>query len=977
MDKKLLDALNNLSYALEEISDALRSKDNNKPKSDTTQALQGGNLDKKVELIDKGIKKLLEDNKKILKNQETIIALSKNKSVEKDPLDKASDPGQKNRLKDGLASILMIAVGVLAIGMAFKLIGTVDFLSVIALALALPLVAMAFEEIAKMKDLKGAQMRNLILITVGMSTAILLSSFILSFVKPVGIFQLLTSIFIAGMFAAIAFSIDKLVSGLRNVKVTDLKSIAMMPIVLVAVSASIALSSYVLTLVRPVGIFKLFTAVFIAAMFGAISFGLGKLIKAFTEMKISPSDAAKAAILMPIVLVAISAAIAGSSLLLQMVQPVGIFKLFTAIFIAITFIPIAFALPFLAKAIKDIDIKKIVLLPIIMVAMALTIWLTSIIFNQVEKVQFGKLFNIIFQSITLAIVVISMSIALKFASKVPIGEAVKGGIVIIVIAAVIMATSKILSYGEYKSYPPIGWVVGVGLSLVAFTMAAIVLGSIAASGVGLVILGMGLPLILAMSATIVATSIILSKGQYNVAGILPWAISTAILFSTFVPILLVLGAVGVASTVLSAFGADPWEKAREMILQVAQTIVDVSFVLQKGSYKAGPNKEWAEGISIALGAFSPVYGMLVANKIMSAFGGGIGPEDFSKAIVTVSEGIIKAAKFFALPENTGVWGAHPTKEWAEGVGLAIGAFAPVYTALSENSGWISSGPTPEEMSQGIITISKGIVEAAKFFGSPENTGVFDLTKVPSKEWGEGVGGAIKAFMPALEYISKNTGILSGDGSEMLLNGLENTAIGIASASRELSKGKYEKTIPETWMKNVSNNIKMYVSLAKYLSDAGLSTFSVMTSILGMSKLADGYSKLAEGVSKLGTELDKIDTEKLIALKNLTGSIVLMSLMDSDQFESMMSSLEDKAKVFVDVINELDKGEKKEAKKGTKAAPSPSIKTTSKPGVASRTMNDLYSIMQQVDSKLAKISQTNDNISKYVDEIKGGDMNLKK
>lgn len=974
MDKKLLDALNNLSYALEEISDALQSKGDTKPKSPTTEALSSGKLDKKLELIDKGVKKLLSDNKKILKNQETLIALSKKKPVEKDPLDKATDPKQKNKLKDGLASIMMIAVGVLAIGIAFKLVGKVNFLSVIALALALPLVAMAFEKIAKMKDLKAAQMKNIILITVAMSTAIVLSSYILGLVKPVGIFKLITAVFIAAMFATVAYSIDKLVIGLRKIKITDMKSILMMPLVLVAISTAIALSSYVLQLTKPVGIFKLFTAVFIAAMFGAISFGLGKLLKAFTDMKVSPADAAKAALLMPILLVAISAAIALSSHLLYMVKPVGIFKLFTAIFIAITFIPISFALPFLSKAIEKIDMKKIVLLPIIMVAMALTIWLTSLIFNEVLTIPFGKLFNIIFQSVTLAVVVIAMSLAIKFASKVSIGDAIKGGVVILVVAVVIAAASQILNLGTYKNYPRLGWVLGVGLSLVAFTLAAVALGSIAMSGIGLAILAVGLPLILGVATTIVATSMILAKGNYNTPGLLPWAVSTALLYATFVPILLVLGAVGIASAVMSFFGPDPWEKARQMIVQVAQTIVDVSFVLQKGSYKGGPTKEWAEGISIALGAFSPVYAMLMKNQVMKIFGaGGVGPEDFNKAIRTVSEGIIFAAGLFA--SNTAAFVNGPPKAWAEGVGNAIAAFSPVYVALNNSKGWFTSGPTPEEMKVAIMTISQGIVDAANFFG--ENSSAFDLSKVPTKQWGEGVGGAIQAFMPALEYISKNTGIFSGDGSKLLLNGIKNTAKGIQISSIILSLGQYDKLIPESWMKNVSNNIKTYVQLAKYLSDAGLSTFSVMTAILGMSKLADGYSRLADGVSKLGTELDKIDTEKLIALKNLTGSIVLMSLMDSDQFESMMSALEDKAKVFVDVINELDKGEKKAATKGAKAAPSPQVKTTGKAGAPAKTMNDLYSIMQQVDLKLASISKSSDNISKYVDDIKGGDLKLKR
>jgi len=50
MDKKLLDALNNLSLALSEISDALK-KDDKAKKSATTQALQGGNFIKE-KLVD-------------------------------------------------------------------------------------------------------------------------------------------------------------------------------------------------------------------------------------------------------------------------------------------------------------------------------------------------------------------------------------------------------------------------------------------------------------------------------------------------------------------------------------------------------------------------------------------------------------------------------------------------------------------------------------------------------------------------------------------------------------------------------------------------------------------------------------------------------------------------------------------------------------------------------------------------------------
>ena len=65
MDKKLLDALNNLSVALQQIADALDPK--KKKTSSIGNALSTNNIDKKLKSIDAGIKKLQSDNKKIIK----------------------------------------------------------------------------------------------------------------------------------------------------------------------------------------------------------------------------------------------------------------------------------------------------------------------------------------------------------------------------------------------------------------------------------------------------------------------------------------------------------------------------------------------------------------------------------------------------------------------------------------------------------------------------------------------------------------------------------------------------------------------------------------------------------------------------------------------------------------------------------------------------------------------------------------------
>ena len=81
MDQKLLNALSNLSEALEQISEALKEGKGNK--SATTEALQSGNFISEIKQINVGIKQLQLDSKKILKNQETIIQLSKKASGDK------------------------------------------------------------------------------------------------------------------------------------------------------------------------------------------------------------------------------------------------------------------------------------------------------------------------------------------------------------------------------------------------------------------------------------------------------------------------------------------------------------------------------------------------------------------------------------------------------------------------------------------------------------------------------------------------------------------------------------------------------------------------------------------------------------------------------------------------------------------------------------------------------------------------------
>ena len=907
MDKKLLDALANLSESLDLISQILSEK---KSESATGKALEGGDFGVQLKEISAGVKQLQTDNKKILKNQETIIAISKQKSGGK--YDKVSevgsDPKQESSIKKGVGTILLIAIAVLAIGLAFKLVGNINFLSVLGLALAITIISIAFEKISKL-NISTKQAFDTSLVMVMIAGAITVSSWILSMVKSIGFGQAVTAILISGLFTVLSYGLKNIFTGLKGVDMMEaVKVAAISPLIFIAMSLAIVGSSWILAMTKPIGFGQAITAILISALFVVLSYGLKNMMASMKGMNMG--DLAKAVVFIPLIFIAISFAIMASSHILAMTKPV----------------------------------------------------------------PFMTLLNILVMSVVLAISAVVIGIAAYVLSKIGITNIIKGGLAVIIIATTIMISSLILDKGTYRNYPDWKWALGVGLSIVAFAIPMTILGFIAMSGIGALAILAGAAMTLLVASTIVGTSFILGKGSYSNYPTLDWAMGVGLSMTAFG-----MATVGLGVFILGTlgFGYLALEAGSNAVLMIADTIVQAASILSKGKFTGGPTKEWAEGISISLGAFLPVYGMLMANSIMSIFGGGVGPEDFSNAIRTISQGIVVAASFFA--KAPGIWKNGPTKEWAEGVGTAIGAFAPVYKVLTESKGLFSGGPSVEEMSGSIMTISQGIVDAANFFGA--NTASFDVAKIPSKEWGENVGGAIQAFIPALNFISENSGIFS-NGTEILLGGIMGVTKGIVMSSMMLSVGKFDTKVPPNWVDSISGNIKAYIELAKHVSEnynprpggllgaisGALTGGDPMSRLVsGMVKLSGAYDKLGSSIKNFGNSINGIDPEKLASIRAFTSNIVLMSIMDPDSFEAMLEKLEEKAGTFTDIISDINDSTEKGGDKKLNAVPN-SSSSTPKPDPTQRQM---LQILSSMDAKLGTIAKNSGTLADYTNEIRTG------
>lgn len=697
MDQKILDALNNLSVCLEEIATALNKKKAGKADS-VSNTLKSGNFIKQIEEINSNVKEIKTDTKKILKNQETILEISKQNSGKESSLfERVSS--KKEKVKDGVGVILQIAIGVLAIGTAFKMIGQVDFVSVMSLSLALPLIAYSFEKIAQIKELNLNTALGLIAITGAISLSILLSSYLLSSVRPISIFQALTTIFISGAFAVIAPHMVKFISAFKDIGFgTILKSAIFLPSILVSISTGIMLSSYILQYTKPIGLFQAITAIMISGVFAVIGFGLNKLLSAFKGQNLLALGVA--IIGLPLILVGISKAISLSSIYLSDVKVIKLDQALTAIGIAAVFSVIGYGMSKLIGSFKGINpstlATAIIGLPILLVAISAAIVGSSLVLSNIgNPLTDDQLIYIVKLGLTMSLLSFTFGLTLKLVSNIKPTSLAAGVLTIVAISGVVALSSRILSYGTYdKQYPSLRWSLGVSASLLGFSLAVVGLGIIATSGIGAVALLAGSAATLGVAATIVGVSKILQYGVFNKFPSFSWALGAGTSMVVFSGLMLVMGSVGAVGGLLNKLSLglipNPNKVGIESILEIAYSIVAVDKILSTGTYKNGPSFAWSAGVGTALVAFSGLTMMIGAIDGVSKLASGIVKfVTFGKVKNLVSDdALIKKAQSMVILSkviSVGDYTKYPTVSWALGIGAAMTTYTALLNSLSGNT----------------------------------------------------------------------------------------------------------------------------------------------------------------------------------------------------------------------------------------------------------------------------------------------------
>ena len=1003
MDKKLLDAFNNLGKALDLLAEILdKNKKSKESGSATGEALKNKEIKDiatQIKDISEGVKSLKNDNKKILANQKTLLDLARKpqKGVETKTsvVEDAGDPNKNKRIKDGALMILGIAASVLAIGLAFKIVGKVDVGSVLALSLAIPLIAYAFERVSKLK-LNYRDILSTSLALISIAGVLTIASFIMQYIRPISFAQGFTAIFIATTFVAISFGIRKIVDGFKSINPIQLIKL---PVILITLSLAITGASMIMQGIIPITFTQGLTAIFIAATFTVVSFGISKLVSGLKDIT------SEQIIELPIVLITLALAITVASIIMQAITPITIAQGLTAILIAATFAVVSFGIGKLLSGLKDVTVGEIIDLPLVLITLSIAIVASSYILQLTMPIKFGTLLSVIEIALTMAIAstVIGLSILLLkklglkpkdileggesivliaatitasswilalgtytnppdfmwalqaglsilvfglavvgmalAITKLGIGvEAlVEGGIAVLGIAAVIAASSQILGLGSYGNAPTFEWAEGVGMSLLVFGVATLALGAaIELSGglaAGALLLGAGA--VLGIATLIVGSAVILSKGNYGKYPTLDWAEGVGLSLLAFG-----LGALAIGGAILASVGLGKLalSMGQDAILSIANTIVETSKIFANGTWNGGPTPEWVMGVAMAIGAFYPLIDKLNTGGLFSIFTGGLTSDTMLDTITSIADGLTAARD--AFQKGGGNWSGGPTPEWAQAVSTALVAFMPLINQL--NTGGLFSlftgGLKPEDIQNTIENIANGLVTARNVFQGGQWTGG------PSAEWSDGVAKSLNAFAPIFGYLHDNNGWFSG-GTDEISNGITAVAIGIRDAADIFSQIKITNLPEGDFMDTISNSIRKYIDLSEYLATKGMgiSSLGMIGVVFGMSSMASAYYELAESVSKLTRSMKDLDLDKLNALKSLSGNIVLMSLIDSSQFEQMMDTLENKSNIITGLFDNIF---------GSGNAENANVTSVGSKG---KNNDDIYNVLNSMNSNLAQIA----------------------
>lgn len=942
INREFVEKLDIFTDALGDVVELLKNQ-SDKGTTDSVNLMLDNIPDKLTQIVEE--LKLVKEDIKSLKTttddiKKTVDDIKKSK--ESGLFGKISDGNNKEKIKQGVAIIGLIAGGVLAIGLAFKIIGDVNFGTVLSLSIAVVTLTWSFTKVYK--TLKDEKVSYTDIIKISsilpiMSLGLLSSSFLLSFIPTISITQSLSILIVSSALGMSLFLISKALK-LAKMNNKTIGEFLLLPIILPAIAAGVLSSAYILKEMPSLGFMQMISLVFVS---GALGVSLFLMSKALSAAKMDNKTISQF-LLLPLILPAIATGIWLSSLILKHVPQ---FSFMEALNIGLVSLAIGIGtlamLPTLIAVgkfnLKWEDITKsgvaIVGLSAIIVASAFILQEGSELIGGFDSSKVPSYD----WSLKVGLSLVAFGGSMFILSKIPKDALINGGLATLALSGIIWASSWILSEGNYDNAPPLDWVSSVGLSMLVFGGAAVGLGLLlsASGGIGYIALAAGAVGVLGITGLMIGVDKILENGKWEKYPSLEWSKSVGLSLMAFSLAMITSAPGAVLNGIFKLFGSDP------PINQIAKQMVDIADVLNEYDWNNTkyPSLEWSKGVGEALSSFASMSLISGDYRLMDSVIGFF-TGDKKSSIETLADQMINVAKAMDDP----IWDTnlkYPKPKWSEGVGGALFAFANTFKILDDVD--IDNDDFKKEsilLISGLKSVATHM-EGQKWDNLPDTSGI--------KTWADGVTDGVSSFIEILNKIDKSSyGRSDRKGmnyifesmvlAHLKLNGLKFSKIdGLKEWTDSLSnsvpifidliskidKANYQKGDRVGLEKlfesivNISKDLKDLKPIPKAFyesfSDFALSISKIPSSLylksdilsssiekLSNLKVSDNITNLASSIRDLSDSLNTLNPDAINKLNGFTGSMLVMSVVDSAKLEEFIKVLDDKKEDLSDIIS---------------------------------------------------------------------------
>ena len=658
--KEFIKSLSDFTSALEAIVDVLYDQINSEDdigEMFTISKQQTETMAKMAESI-----VLLTNDSKVIRHDTTEI-LKTLKSIQQREnrgiIDRITDDKDKSKIVSGVETIRLIAGGILAIGLAFKVLGDVDIETVVSISLALPLIAYAFDKIGSIEGLTIGKVTTVAAGVVLMSAGLVLASHFLNMTPEISAGKFLTLAAVSATLAIMSYGYANILESLDGVTYGDLFKAA---ISLPLMAAGIVASAMIFGLLGSVDFDYLGIIMFSGTL--AISATIMALpIWVLDKLGITPVGALEGSLS----IVAIAGGIMVSSLLLQMGTydntPDLSWTLNTAV--ALGAFGIGAALIGMAGPAGLLSIGIGVAGMAILAGGLLLI--DSIIsngdFTGEHSLEWAQSLGMWMLALVPSALILGNPIALLMAGIATATFAV--------LAKGLVTIADIVRGGDFTGGPSKQWSEGIGTALVLFGNA---LNNISPGLFSSETTDQKVEAMIKMASSLKGISMTVKGGDYTGGPSKDWAegIGTAlVLFGNALNNIKDDG-------FWSIFSSESSDDRVNALIKLASSLKEISTAVKGGDYTGGPSEAWTKGSAQSILAFAQAMGVLQDS--------GIDSDDLAEWIQVsplLGTGLAGVANSIAAGNYT----VYPSQEWNDGINTMFS----IYTKSVEMKDQIEEG----------------------------------------------------------------------------------------------------------------------------------------------------------------------------------------------------------------------------------------------------------------------------------------------